>query len=199
MSPIVNTPAAYPVVAPKASTPLPSPKRVKLSSFVETVPDSESDVEGNATQSTTISGSGQTSLPSISFQEIPQNPSGLPNYDCDAKKSQTGIIPASPKATATLAELDHDHESAKVAIALKLMYINLIKELHSLLQDVGKSSLCTAQHSGYLAGREWCKAAAEKQSGKGGREHMCCATPSLNGAFTREQLSIHVKTKVPDA
>ena len=25
---------------------------------------------------------------------------------------------------------------------------------------------------------------------------MCCAMPSLNGAFTREQLSIHVKTKV---
>ena len=102
-------------------------------SFVETVPDSEADVEGNATLSTTISGSGQTSLPSISFQEIPKNPSGMPNYDCDPKKSQTGIIPSSPKATVTLAELDHDHESAKVAIALKLMYINLIKELHSLL------------------------------------------------------------------
>ena len=130
LSPIVNTPAGYPVVAPKASTPLPSPKKAKLSSFVETVPDSEADVEGNATLSTTISGSGQTSLLSISFQEIPQNPSGLPNYDCDPKKSQTGIIPASPKATA---ELDHDHESAKVAIALNLMYINLIKELHALL------------------------------------------------------------------
>ena len=133
LSPIVNMPAGYPVVAPKASTPLPSPKRAKLSSFVETVPDSEADVEGNATLSTTISGSGQTSLLSISFQKIPQNPSGLPNYDCDPKKSQTGIIPASPKATATLAELDHYHESAKVAIALNHMYINLIKELHALL------------------------------------------------------------------
>ena len=28
-----------------------------------------------------------------------------------------------------------------------------------------------------------------------GKEHMCCATPSLNGAFAKEQLSIHVKTK----
>ena len=68
--------------------------------------------------------------------------------------------------------------------------------LSQLLQDVGRSSLCTGQHSGYLAGSEWCKAVAEEQSGRGGREHMCCATPSLNGACTREQLPIHVKTKV---
>jgi len=45
--------------------------------------------------------------------------------------TQTGIIPASPQATATLSELDH--ESTKVGIALKLMYINLIKALHSFL------------------------------------------------------------------
>ena len=29
-----------------------------------------------------------------------------------------------------------------------------------------------------------------------GKEHMCCAKPSLNGACTREQLSIHVKTNI---
>ena len=40
------------------------------------------------------------------------------------------------------------------------------------------------------------QSSTEEQPGKGGREHMCCATPSLNGACTRDQLSIHVKTKV---
>ena len=40
------------------------------------------------------------------------------------------------------------------------------------------------------------QSSAEEQSGKGGREHMCCAKPSLNRACTRDQLSIHVKTKV---
>ena len=39
-------------------------------------------------------------------------------------------------------------------------------------------------------------AAAEEQSGKGVRKHMCCAKPSLSGAFITEQLYIHVKTKV---
>ena len=36
----------------------------------------------------------------------------------------------------------------------------------------------------------------EEQSGRGVRKHMCCATPSLKGAFARKHLSIHVKTKV---
>ena len=42
-------------------------RQQELLSFVETVPDSEADVEGNATLSTTISGGGQTSLLLISF------------------------------------------------------------------------------------------------------------------------------------
>ena len=131
MSPIVNTPAGYPGIAPKASTPLPSPKRAKLSSLLETVPDTVVDTEViiNETLSTTVSGSGQT-LPSISF-DISQNPTGLPN--CDPKQSQTGICPQNPKATVTLAHTDHAYESARAAISLKLLYINLIKELHGLL------------------------------------------------------------------
>ena len=54
----------------------------------------------------------------------------------------------------------------------------------------------SALHSGYLGESKWRNAAAEEQSGKGGREHMCCAKPSLNGACTSEQLSIHAKTNI---
>ena len=55
--------------------------------------------------------------------------------------------------------------------------------LSQLLQDVGRSSLCPALHSGYLAGREWCKTVEVEQSGKGGKEYICCAKPSLNTLF----------------
>ena len=43
---------------------------------------------------------------------------------------------------------------------------------------------------------------AEEQSGKGGGgggregDHMCCAKSTVNGAFTREQLSTCMRTKV---
>ena len=46
--------------------------------------------------------------------------------------------------------------------------------LSQLLQDVGRSSLCTALHSGYLGGGKWHNAAAEEQSRKGVRKHVLC-------------------------
>ena len=94
--------------------------------------------------------------------------------------------------------LEEEHHSVAVFWSEDTVHIGGLGEAHlsQLLQDVDRSSLCTALHSGYLGGSKWHKAAAKEQSGKGVRKHMCCATPSLNGAFIREQLSIHVKTKV---
>ena len=89
--------------------------------------------------------------------------------------------------------LEEEHHSLVVFRSDDTAHIGGDGEAHlsQLQQDVGRSSLCTALHSGYLGGSKWHKAAAEEQSGKGVRKHMCCATPSLNGAFTREQLHIH--------
>ena len=89
--------------------------------------------------------------------------------------------------------LEEEHHSLAVFWSEDMAHIGGDSEAHlsQLLQDVG-----TALHSGYLGGSKWRKVAAEEQSGKGVRKHMCCAKPSLNGAFTKDQLSIHVKTKI---
>lgn len=122
-SPIVNTPAGAP---PTASTHQLLAKRAKPSSpNIVTIPDSVD--EGRSTPSTPMN--EQTTQPlsdtSAGTVYIPGNVGELPLYSSVREQSQTDI-PA--RATATSLRTQ-----AAEAIALKLEYIHLIRELHSLV------------------------------------------------------------------
>ena len=82
--------------------------------------------------------------------------------------------------------LEEEHHSLAVFWSEDMVQIGGDGEAHlsQLLQDVGRSSLCPALHSGYLAGREWCKTVEGRAAWKRGeRIYICCAKPSLNTLF----------------
>lgn len=130
-SPIINTPA--PVVARTASTPLRGKKRANSPSSLDASPViavSSKENEG----SSPVHANNQTNLLSSldnsndDTVEIPANVAGLPCYASDNDREQLQTLTGTTNASTTPFV-----QCAKEAIALKLLYIRLIKELHSLL------------------------------------------------------------------